>query len=196
MKGPTETKEMLREVILKRRERVIPQEVETASAGIRAQLVRPEFPLPASPAVLGAFLPLACEVDLRPLFDLWEGAGMEVVVPAFDPGLKEYRPARMPRDPNLLVRRMKGVLEPDRPDWVRKERVSFWFVPGLAFDRHGHRLGHGQGWFDRLLSGCIHARFCGVAFSWAVVDRVPCLSHDICMDWMATEEGFWRSTSP
>jgi 5-formyltetrahydrofolate cyclo-ligase len=26
------------------------------------------------------------------------------------------------------------------------------FVPGLAFDLQGHRLGRGRGWYDRVLS--------------------------------------------
>ena len=60
-------------------------------------------------------------------------------------------------------------------------------VPGLAFDRRGHRLGMGGGWYDRVLSD-IPLKI-GVCFGWQIVDEIPVETHDINMNWLASEMG-------
>ncbi len=50
-----------------------------------------------------------------------------------------------------------GIPEPhmDCPV-VRREDLSLILVPGLCFDEHGFRLGHGGGYYDRYLAGFDH----------------------------------------
>jgi 5-formyltetrahydrofolate cyclo-ligase len=86
-----------------------------------------------------------------------------------------------------------GVREPlpERPALTEDERCApdlLWLVPGVAFDRHGRRLGHGRGFYDRLLAGARGLRV-GVAFSWRIVPVVPAAAFDQPMDWLATEAG-------
>jgi 5-formyltetrahydrofolate cyclo-ligase len=63
-------------------------------------------------------------------------------------------------------------------------------VPGVLFDRFGGRLGHGAGYYDRLLprlrSGIAVV---GVVTEDRVFDRVPTDAHDVCMTHLATEAG-------
>ncbi|MCL2457243.1 MAG: 5-formyltetrahydrofolate cyclo-ligase [Desulfobulbus sp.] len=61
-------------------------------------------------------------------------------------------------------------------------------IPGTVFDRHGHRLGYGKGFYDRFLVRAPRAARIGLAFSCQMVDRLPALAHDIPMDMIATEE--------
>lgn len=62
-------------------------------------------------------------------------------------------------------------------------------VPGVAFDRSGARMGHGFGYYDRLLQ---HARpdapLVALAFECQLFPEIPTQSHDIYMDKIITEQ--------
>jgi len=63
-------------------------------------------------------------------------------------------------------------------------------VPMLAFDRQGHRLGYGGGYYDRTIArlrevGDVLA--VGLAFSGQVRDELPVEPHDMHLDWIITE---------
>ena len=61
-------------------------------------------------------------------------------------------------------------------------------VPGLAFDRRGRRLGHGKGYYDRLLARTPAVRV-GLCYEVQVFPEVPAGPHDAPMDWLVTERG-------
>ncbi|RMG32676.1 MAG: 5-formyltetrahydrofolate cyclo-ligase [Planctomycetota bacterium] len=62
------------------------------------------------------------------------------------------------------------------------------FVPGLAFDPHGGRLGYGGGYFDRtLFEKPSAAPAVGLAFDCQVVARCPMEPHDVGVDLLITE---------
>lgn len=46
------------------------------------------------------------------------------------------------------------IPEPVRGVPAPVEKIDAVLVPLLAFDRQGHRLGYGRGFYDRFLSGC------------------------------------------
>lgn len=54
-------------------------------------------------------------------------------------------------------------------DW---ERIDLVIVPGLAFDKQGHRLGRGRGFYDRLLCQ-LHAYKLGIAFDFQQFESIP-----------------------
>lgn len=73
-----------------------------------------------------------------------------------------------------------GILEPaESSRRLGPSDVDVSIVPGLAFDRTGHRVGYGKGYYDRLLpmlrSDCVTV---GVAFDEQLVDDVPHDAHD------------------
>lgn len=80
-----------------------------------------------------------------------------------------------------------GILEPTTPAFERWEDIEVIIVPGVAFDRLGHRVGRGKGYYDRLLSTLVttyrHRPYLiGVCFDFQLVDDVPYEAHDWCMD--------------
>jgi 5-formyltetrahydrofolate cyclo-ligase len=64
------------------------------------------------------------------------------------------------------------------------------FVPGIAFDREGNRLGRGRGWYDRMLR-CIdgNAIAIGLAYEFQLFDRVPVEPWDQSVRYIITENG-------
>jgi len=63
------------------------------------------------------------------------------------------------------------------------------FVPLLAFDRAGRRLGYGGGYYDRTLATIPAARAIGCAYAAQEVDEVPATDRDIRLNAVATEHG-------
>jgi 5-formyltetrahydrofolate cyclo-ligase len=70
----------------------------------------------------------------------------------------------------------------------RAEELDVVMVPGVAFDRRGARMGHGKGYYDKLLQ---HARpntpLVALAFECQLFPEIPVAPHDIFMDKIITE---------
>lgn len=71
------------------------------------------------------------------------------------------------------------------------------FVPLVAFDRSGQRLGYGGGFYDRALASH-HARASveahkplriGLAYAFQEVPVLPCAAHDEPLDFVVTDQG-------
>lgn len=73
---------------------------------------------------------------------------------------------------------------------VDPTEIDVALVPALTFSLDGARLGHGKGYYDRLLAtvrpDCLRV---GVMFDQLVVDSLPTEPHDISMTHLATESG-------
>lgn len=82
-----------------------------------------------------------------------------------------------------------GLREPDPQTWplIQLHEVDLAIIPGLAFDKKGGRLGHGRGFFDRLLSQpkC-RATKLGIAWSWQMLEEIPQEHFDVRMDIVVT----------
>lgn len=96
--------------------------------------------------------------------------------------LREYREG-------MLEEGYQGILEPssEAPS-VNPSEIDLALIPGVAFDREGHRLGRGKGFYDRLLPK-LECPKIGMGFSWQVIDTVPVESHDILLDGTVTPGG-------
>jgi len=66
-------------------------------------------------------------------------------------------------------------------------KTELIIVPGIAFDTQKNRLGHGKGYFDKLLSGT-KAKKIALAFDFQIVKKIPAEMHDIKMDKIITEK--------
>lgn len=77
-----------------------------------------------------------------------------------------------------------GVFEPLGKAFNGK--IDVMFIPGLAFDKYGGRLGRGKGYYDRYLASYTGIKV-GVTFEEHLVDKVPMESHDVFMDFILTE---------
>ncbi|MEO7672473.1 MAG: 5-formyltetrahydrofolate cyclo-ligase [Pyrinomonadaceae bacterium] len=53
-----------------------------------------------------------------------------------------------------LVENAWGIREPAVGNCIEPETIDMILVPGVAFDRTGHRVGYGKGFYDRFLKLC------------------------------------------
>ena len=76
---------------------------------------------------------------------------------------------------------------------VSSTDVAAVIVPGMAFDRSGHRLGRGAGVYDRFLATLPPTALrIGLVPSNRLVDRLPTDPHDVPMHVVATEREVLR----
>lgn len=135
--------------------------------------------------VVLTFLAMQGEVDLR---SLEEVPGLTLAI------------TRTPRSGLLTLHRLTEELEPhpfgyfqpweDSPQ-IDPAAIDVVLVPGLLFARDGGRLGHGKGYYDRLLAS-LHPRpyLIGATLDRRVVEKLPMTESDVWMDAIATESGF------
>jgi 5-formyltetrahydrofolate cyclo-ligase len=139
-----------------------------------------------STCVMG-FLPLASEVDVRPLLAEAMQRGVRVAVPLAGPhGL--FEPCLLESlDPGDLELDAMGVQVPRRQVPVATEALQVVLVPAMAFDPQGRRLGRGGGYYDRFLPRLARsAASVGVCHGVQRVPMVPCAAHDHRVEWIAT----------
>lgn len=90
---------------------------------------------------------------------------------------------------------MYKILEPavalrnDPQYQVSVEELDLIMVPGVGFDSRGARMGHGKGYYDKLLE---HARkdtpLVALAFECQMFEDIPVAEHDVFMDMVITED--------
>ncbi|MDI4644198.1 5-formyltetrahydrofolate cyclo-ligase [Cohnella hashimotonis] len=110
-----------------------------------------------------------------------DGSGMELRIVASS---ADWRPERY-GVPSPDPLRTEPLAADVRPDVV--------LVPGMAFDRHGGRLGYGGGYYDRLAEALGPGSlpyWIGFAFALQLSGQVlPKEAHDLALHGVATEEG-------
>ncbi|HRU55501.1 MAG TPA: 5-formyltetrahydrofolate cyclo-ligase [Candidatus Sumerlaeia bacterium] len=85
-----------------------------------------------------------------------------------------------------------GILEPVNAliRQVDPYEIELHVIPGLAFDKKGHRLGRGGGYYDRFLSDISpNAMTVGVCYECQFLESVPCDSKDVPVRCVVTERG-------
>ncbi len=82
-----------------------------------------------------------------------------------------------------------GILEPTGEGRLaaRDRGELMVFVPGVAFDLRGNRLGRGKGWYDRLIKELGGAILVALAYDFQIVDEVPEEEWDQRVHYVITE---------
>ena len=76
---------------------------------------------------------------------------------------------------------------------VAVKELDLVMVPGVAFDRTGARMGHGKGYYDKLLQHArLDAPLVALAFECQLFPEIPTATHDIFMDRIITEQAIYQ----
>ena len=137
------------------------------------------------------------EVRTRPLISKALAEGKQVVVP-YCQGVNLH--TFLLQDLEELQPGTLGILEPATQlrhlsqRHVPPEKLQVVFVPGVAFDRRGGRVGHGRGYYDRFLPQLpANVLRLGLAYECQVFESVPMLPWDVAVDAVITEQAiYWR----
>lgn len=121
------------------------------------------------------YSPIDGEVDCSPLLHT---KGKRIVLPVVcgdELVLRTY-------SSTMLKNGYMGIMEPsEEAEEMLPEQIDLAIVPGVAFDKEGHRLGRGKGFYDRLLPK-LKCPAIGLAFSCQMVEHIPVERHDVALD--------------
>lgn len=149
-------------------------------------------------ARIGFYLPMAEEID---------------VVPLLNNALWSRRACYLPVVPHRLAQRLWfsrlgeqdswyqnrfGIYEHGSRDRVRAQQLDILFLPLVAFDASGNRLGMGGGFYDASLAYLRHRRvfrkpkLVGVAYDFQRVESLPSEPWDVPLQAVLTDKALYR----
>jgi 5-formyltetrahydrofolate cyclo-ligase len=148
-------------------------------------------------AVVSGYWPLAGELDPRPCLRRLAARGQRLALPRMQGQDRPLAFHAWRWDDPLALGRF-GVMEPDPAQPLVTPDVLL--VPLLGFDRRGHRLGYGKGYYDRTLralrEGGAAPLAIGLAFALQEVGDVPVGPADQPLDAVVTERASHRWSPP
>jgi 5-formyltetrahydrofolate cyclo-ligase len=106
---------------------------------------------------ISLFLPIERHKEINTYFILEKGMsiGVNIGLPKIsesDHTLKHY----LYESPDQLAINTWGIPEPVKGKLIKPRQLDVVFVPLLAIDKSGHRVGYGKGYYDRFLQKCHH----------------------------------------
>ena len=163
-------KEILRKEIREKINQLSEEEKHFQSTEIFKKLENlPEF---RYANVILMYWSLPNEVETHDFIEKWS-VSKTILLPCVEDNhlvLKHYR------DNFCLSVGKFNICEPTTEEFLDYSKIDLCIIPGLAFDKHGIRLGKGKGFYDKFLSN-INVMKVGVCFDVQLIESVP---HD---DW-------------
>jgi 5-formyltetrahydrofolate cyclo-ligase len=187
MSEPTTTqtpKAQLRSVTLAQRDAMPADERQRAAEVLATRT----FPIAVPQgAVVSGFMPMRTEINPLPLMRRLAAAGAQLALPVIQG-----------RGKPLLMRAWSFGAPLEARQWGIKEPLDaapivepdILLVPLACFDRTGHRIGYGAGYFDktiRALWAKKRVTAIGLAFAAQEIPRVPATDFDERLDLVLTE---------
>jgi 5-formyltetrahydrofolate cyclo-ligase len=180
----TDQKAVLRAAALALRD-ALPAATRQAAAETIA--ARP-FPLKIAPGtIIAGFSPMKSEINPVPLMRKFADAGAQLALPAI-----------AGRGQPLLMRAWQFGAPLKAGQWGIREPTAdaaevapdILIVPLAAFDRAGHRIGYGAGYYDMTISALRAKKpivAIGIAFAAQEIAKVPATERDERLDLVLTE---------
>ena len=119
---------------------------------------------------------------------MWE-AMRDVCVPAWNEMDKQYCLCELHPMMRLITGKY-GIREPAEQIPIMPWDADSFILPGLAFDKHGGRLGFGKGIYDGILAKTNSTAVkVGICYDWQILDDpLPVEPHDISVDWVVSDK--------
>jgi len=177
-------KEQLRNEALARRDALPAAERQAGASVIAARA----FPVAVAPgAIVSGFMPMKSEINPLPLLKRLAADGAQLALPVVagrgKPLIMRAWEFGSPLEAGVWgIRQPKAEAPEVDPDIL--------IVPFAAFDRVGHRIGYGAGYYDmtiKRLRGLKSVIAIGIGFATQEIPRVPATERDARLDFVLTE---------
>jgi 5-formyltetrahydrofolate cyclo-ligase len=188
------TKSEIRAALQARRRAVTRQARIRAAHDIARQVATTHWLAPGKR--IGLYASLPHELWTGPLIELARARGCAVYLPRILSARTrrmQFVPIDAPGGVNPL-----GIHEPWSTAFFPARFLDTLFVPAVALDPRGARLGHGAGYYDRALAfrrlrrHWRGPRLVGTAYSFQVVPELPVAPTDVFMDVLVTDKGIYE----
>ncbi len=146
------TKNQLRTYYKKLRTKLSEQEKEEKSLAIANMLVQTEI---WDNTYYHLFLPITeqNEVNTEYILNLLMGKDKEIVLSKTDFQNHEMTHSLLTEE-TKIKKNSYNIPEPVSGEQISVEKIDVVFIPLLAYDKNGNRVGYGKGFYDKFLSEC------------------------------------------
>ncbi|GAA4280494.1 5-formyltetrahydrofolate cyclo-ligase [Gaetbulibacter aestuarii] len=131
------------------------------------------------------------EIDTNYILNILAGKDKHIVVSKSD-----FESGKMTHflltDSTILKKNTFNIPEPVEGIQIPDSRLEVVFVPLLAFDMKGHRIGYGKGFYDKFLADCAPETVkIGLSFFEPEQEDIPVFESDIKLDYGVTPRGVY-----
>lgn len=179
-------KKALRASIKQKRRALSIEYRQQASRKMQAELTR--LPCYQAAEYIMLYMAMQDEVQLDELIVMVLKDGKKAVIPLVTgAGLME---AVELSDMADLVPDKYGIktVSEEKRRLIAPDKIDLIIVPGVAFDKAGHRLGMGGGFYDRFMLRASRAVRAALAYDCQLLAAVPAEVHDLTVDYIITEK--------
>ncbi len=173
-----------RQQLIQQRNRLNPQERFNLSQQIRDKLLSSDVFKQSETIAL--YMCINNEVDLSPLLTL----SKKIVLPV----IQSNNTMTFNHFDSLdsLEQNKFGILEPKNNTVIKPEYIDLCLMPLVGFNRKGHRVGMGGGYYDRYFAlNHMHRKptiLAGIAYDFQEDDTISAQSWDIPLDMIFTNK--------
>ncbi len=184
-------KNTIRQEIMARRKALTPLQQDEMSLAIANQLLRCDI---WKGMYYHLFLTISQkgEVDTHPVLDILHGRDKKIVLPKANFKLGSLCHFLLEENTRIVTSQF-GIPEPEHGQEIAPDILDVVFVPLLAYDKMGMRLGYGKGFYDRFLALCSkNCQKIGLSFFEPESCLIPSEPWDLALDLVVTPNAVHR----
>lgn len=170
-------KKILRKQIREKKQAMTPEQIQSASEKLKELFLATQQYRQAK-TVYG-YLPYNQEVRTVPILEQALADGKRIAVPKVYGNEMKFIYLT---DLNRVAPGYAGIPEPVEDHPVGDDPTALVLMPGLAFDKAGHRIGYGGGFYDKFLAEEPEHPTVALCYEFQVVQQLPTEEFDIPVD--------------
>lgn len=170
-------KKTLRKIIREQKQAMTREQIETASQKLAEMFLETELYHQAK--TLYGYLPYNQEVRTVPILEQALADGKKVAVPKVYGDEMKFIYLT---DLTQVACGYAGIPEPVADGPEGDDPTALMLMPGMAFDREGHRIGYGGGFYDKFLAEEPQHPTIALCYEFQMVEDLPTEEFDIPVD--------------